>query len=161
MEGLRKRTSAAYLKLERIKTQWGGRTKGLNADGTFKLERILSRASRASFVVRWEGWGWGSEWDSVVAKSDIDSATVEEFEEEECAAAEPPAKAPAVPFTEQLTADETEEQHEWRVADCGARRRRTRTRLRAMRLRAAVRGRCRSLSSRRCTGASAASRRSS
>jgi hypothetical protein len=105
MGGLRKRMSASYLKLERIKAQWGGRTKGLNADGTFEVERILARVGRR-FRVRWAGWG--SEWDSVVAKSDIDSATVEEFEEEERAAAEPPAKTPAVPFTELLTANESE-----------------------------------------------------
>ena len=130
MQGMRKRLSRAYLQQERMEALWGEKPAGLNADGTFEVERILSREGKKSFVVRWAGWG--SEYDSVVAKADIDSAMVNKFEEEERVAAEPPAKTPAVPFTELLTAEETNEQHEWRIADCGARRR-TRTRLSSLR----------------------------
>ena len=105
-EAVRESLDPASLKRERAAAPFGGRTVGLRADGTWTIERILSRSGPAAgastrYTVRWHGWG--PEWDSVATK--IPSYLVDEFEDyqaepDECA---PRPKRVRRPFSTDLT----------------------------------------------------------
>ena len=118
-EGLRERglLSRPELKKEADSISYDGNLTGRNPDGTWEVERILALKKQKGTwrsLVRWAGWG--AEDDTWEPKSEIPAAFLEEFEDA-AAAREKPQKQPRRPFTLELTAHESNELFEFRVAD--------------------------------------------
>ena len=106
MGSLRQPLSAADLKLERKAkllelevARYGGSTVGLNADGTWEIERVLKKSGKR-FLIRWKGWT--EEHDSLVSRKALTRATLEEFEEREEIVAARKERKTRPPFTQSL-----------------------------------------------------------
>jgi hypothetical protein len=116
-EGLREPLPPAELKAEICDKLYGGRVEGLKDDGTWEIERLLQKRRRGTvteYLVRWVGWA--PEHDTWESKN-LSREIIEEFAEEQAIKAVPP-KLPPEPFTRALTAADSPELLEYRVADC-------------------------------------------
>ena len=119
-QGLRERglLSTVELKEEADLATYDGIITGRNPDGTWDIERVLALKKIKSTwyaLVRWAGWG--AEDDTWEPKVEIPAAFLEEFQDTE-AACKKPQKQPRQLFTAELTAHESTELFEFRVADC-------------------------------------------